>query len=158
LGGTNILIETPGSAFFSALAFTNRRVTIEAGTHFSWSVGARATIWECGCFGVGAEFQYFFTRPHLNYFEPDGFSPFYFRNGRMKYREWQVGVGATYQIPIASCGAIVVPYAGVKFAHAQLNADDFQVNITPTPAEPTAATRYNIFNLESRYDVGAVFG
>jgi major outer membrane protein len=121
VGATNIAFETPRSAFSSSAL--NEYILFETETYFSWSVGLRGTIWECGCFGIGAEAQYFYTRPKLNFVRDENDDPQYGRTGdRIVYHEWQVGLGAAYQYYIASCESSLVPYIAVKWARACLHS------------------------------------
>ena len=121
LGATNLRIETNNSAFQAAgsTVTINDRFVLETQTDFSWSLGLRATIWECGCTSLGAEAQYFYTNPDISYVDvayTDGNYP----DGMLdaKYREWQIGVGVSHRINM------FVPYAAVKWGHAKLDLDD----------------------------------
>lgn len=158
LGETKFHIETPGSAFsLKGAGFVfNDTVEIETESFFSWSVGLRATLWECGKLGLGAEAQYFQTRPRLNYFEVPGYDVAYFDSrARTNYREYQVGLGVTYQIVLTECGTFVVPYVGAKWSRARFNLDDYIVNLTSPFTDPLTA---DMFNLDSHHGFGAVIG
>ncbi len=48
---------TPGLTRLAELRFKEK---------FSWSVGARATLWECECFGFGIEEQYAQANPKIS--------------------------------------------------------------------------------------------
>src|ERR1700722_3061605 len=117
LGDSTLRIQTPGSAFFLNTDDdpNNNVLNIELNTHFSWSIGGRATLWECGCFGFGAEAQYFSYKSKVNYVDNAFETPLYLSDAGTKYHEYQFGIGATYQIPIAGCGTFVVPYFAVKW-------------------------------------------
>ncbi|MBS0624055.1 MAG: hypothetical protein JSS62_05470 [Verrucomicrobia bacterium] len=82
---------------------------------FSWSVGTRGTLWECGCTAIGAEFQYFQFRAPI---QGVVISPQYFNDATVastsRYYEWQVGLGISHRI---HC---FVPYIAVKWSGAQL--------------------------------------
>ncbi|MFN0065905.1 MAG: hypothetical protein ACKVOH_06680 [Chlamydiales bacterium] len=96
-------------------------------TDFSWSVGLRGPIWECGCTSVGAEFQYFQARPKLRYINtysgPNAQVPLItsdtgsrqaFGNGyTTKYYDWKVGLGISHRI------YNLVPYAAVTCSNAK---------------------------------------
>jgi len=116
LGASNIFIDTNASAFDGT---SGNRLVIETSTQFSWSLGARATVWECGCTTLGAEAQYFTTRPDirrvteraaLSVYEDDLFDA--------KYREWQFGVGIAHRI------YMLVPYVAIKWSGAKLFFDN----------------------------------
>lgn len=88
---------------------------------FSWSAGARATLWECECFFLGIEGQYFQTNPHINQFI-DGTAGqiSYFNDSRCsQYSEWQVGLGASYRFATSCPSFAMVPYAAVKWSGAE---------------------------------------
>jgi hypothetical protein len=135
LGATQVNLSTPGRAFQlnPAIHGGNAYIDINNQTAFSWSLGLRATLWQWGCLGVGAEAQYFWTHPHLNSVSSADLDTFYFKDNKMRYYEWQVGVGASYRIGIASC-SFLVPYLGIKWSRCKMtfdNASDLAIpNIT----------------------------
>jgi len=93
---------------------------------FSWSVGTRGTIWECGCTAIGAEFQYFQFRAPVQAVTPGGA---YFNDvagPSSRYYEWQVGLGISHRI---HC---FVPYIAVKWSGAKLQMH----NLTNTSTSP----------------------
>lgn len=141
-GATQIDIETPGSSFGGA----NRLVRVETETGFSWSIGARGTIWELGNFGFGAEAQYFATCPDINYVKDGASAPVYISNNTLKYREWQAGIGAAYFIHISSCSTAVIPYLGVKWGHTWIKMHDLQ------------AAGFTFYNLANERNFGYAFG
>lgn len=145
LGATNIFVETNERAFGLP---DSGRFEIKTDTHFSWSLGVRGTIWECGCTTLGAEAQYFYTRPDITRLTlEDSFSVY--PNGlRAKYREWQIGVGIAHRINM------LVPYAAVKIGHSQFRLDEIPVVL---PNEDLAI----LYDLESKkfwgYAIGVSF-
>jgi major outer membrane protein len=115
LGATNLYIETDASGFNAS---PGSRIVIESNTDFSWSLGIRGTIWECGCTMFGAEAQYFYTRPDLTRVTLADASSVY--NDHIldaKYREWQFGIGVSHRIHI------FVPYLAVKWSWEKLFFD-----------------------------------
>lgn len=105
LGETNLTIDTNSSAF----GFMNRdRIHLETENEFSWSVGARTKIWECGSTMFGVEGQYFSTHPRVSRIDLAG-NRFYPSKGS-KYQEWQIGLGIAHRIHL------FVPYVGVKWS------------------------------------------
>lgn len=116
LGSTNFLLATNASAF--STTFIGRRIEIETNSHFSWSLGIRGTIWECGCTSLGAEAQYFYTHPDVRRVTVGADLSEYPNNIDLKYREWQVGVGLSHRINV------FVPYVAVKWSRAKVNFDD----------------------------------
>ncbi len=157
IGQTKFHVESPASAFdFTVLgALFNDRAEFETETNFSWSAGVRATIWQCGPLGLGGEFQYFHTRPRLNYFEVPSFNTFYFNHlARTNYREYQVGLGATCKLCLAGCDSFVVPYFGAKWSHARFNLDNFLIQMSGLVAPGSGI----MHNLESHHHWGAILG
>jgi major outer membrane protein len=151
LGQTKIYLETPGTAFLlEDPLWVNLPIRIATDTSFSWSLGARATLWQCGCFGLGAEVQYFRNRMHLNYFERESSAPIYISDARALYREYQIGFGAAYKIAIAECSTFAIPYAAVKWSRAKLNMGDYLVIIDETI--------YQLHRIENHSTVGAAVG
>lgn len=116
LGATKILIDTNDKAFgFGGTG----RFALETESSFSWSMGARGSIWECGCTTLGAEFQYFYTKPHLTRATlTDSTSIYPQKSVNAKYREWQAGIGLSHRINL------LVPYVAYKVSGVHLNWGD----------------------------------
>ncbi|MCH9609877.1 MAG: Major outer membrane porin [Chlamydiales bacterium] len=106
--GTSKLYFNGNRSIFSGTA--GDEFQMETETDFSWSVGARGTLWECGCTSVGAEFQYLQTRPHIKRISNLGVLIYPDSNIGMKWYEWQFGLGVSYRINY------MVPYAGIMLA------------------------------------------
>lgn len=127
LGVTNISFQGNNNAFPLAVN-GNNELDLFFSSHFSWSVGARATLWECRCFGVGIEGQYFQSDPTLD--RIDDFTTattFYLNNQNASYSEWQVGLGASYNFVTCDDAVGIIPYIGVKWAESQLKMNDLIV-------------------------------
>ncbi len=120
LGATQLEAIANARAFGASI---NTYVTLLTDTGFSWSIGGRATIFECGCFGFGLEAQYFRTNPNINFTKLENIAPLYHNGAEIRYHEWQVGLGAAYRINIASCATALVPYMGIKVSHAYSKTD-----------------------------------
>ncbi len=141
-GATNLFIDTNGSAF--GIPAVGSRFVLETKSHFSWSAGVRGTIWECGCTSLGAEFQYFYTRPRVKRITeaalisdyPDNFLT-------SKFYEWQFGVGFAHRINI------FVPYIAVKWSRAHFKFDN---------ARPAPLPGIILFDLENKKDWGYAVG
>ncbi len=143
-GASSILVDTNEKTFGVA---GSGRIEIETETDFSWSVGVRGTIWECGCTSLGAEAQYFRTRPHIMRVTDKATNSEYPANNvNAKYSEWQVGVGLSHRI------YMFVPYIAVKWSGCDLDFD----NALFTQAGPS-----QLFNAENKklwgYAVGLTF-
>ncbi len=48
------------------ISIGNAFVELYTDAEFSWSVGARGALWECGCATLGAEFQYAQAKPEIS--------------------------------------------------------------------------------------------
>jgi len=103
-------------------AAAGTRLRIESRYEFSWSVGGRVTLWECGCTALGIEGQYFRTNPRVHEFitadlfttDPTS-SPSRFHT---QYSEWQVGLGLSHRINI------LVPYVAVKWSGSEFRLNN----------------------------------
>ncbi|NGX54839.1 MAG: Major outer membrane porin [Chlamydiae bacterium] len=116
LGASTLYIDTNARAF---LGTPGQRFELETETDFSWSIGARATIWECGCTSFGIEGQYFYTKPDIKRITTAAtYSAYVDDQFDAKYREWQIGIGVSHRINL------LVPYVAVKWAGAKLDLDD----------------------------------
>ncbi len=90
-------------------------------SRFSWSVGGRATLWECGCTMLGLEGQYFRFNPNITRVTVgQDFSAYIDDQTSAQYSEWQVGLGITHRINI------LAPYIGVYYARSNLDWDGLQ--------------------------------
>jgi len=122
LGVTNFFIASNISAFAPTTLPAGNQIIIDTNSDFSWSVGARGTIIECGCTILGAEAQFFYTRPHISRItiaeETSVYDP---SPTNAKYYEWQVGIGIAHRI------SIFAPYFGFKWSGARLNLDQTAV-------------------------------
>lgn len=128
IGATSITLIGTGQSFGLFTPASSPEITIKPETYFSWSLGARTTIWKKGCFGVGVESQYFQSRPKLNYLAINFTDPIYFPTGeRLVYKEWQFGVGASYRLNLIDTSTALIPYVGIKTGNAWINMDDVPV-------------------------------
>jgi len=102
-------------------------------THFNfstttcWSLGGVLDLWECGCFGIGIEGQYFQVRPKLNNACNLATGQLtYFNNlNKMMWREWQGGIGANYSFYNRG-DLCITSYLGAKAATGKLWQHSFQ--------------------------------
>ncbi|MFN0065028.1 MAG: hypothetical protein ACKVOH_02190 [Chlamydiales bacterium] len=129
LGATKILIHSTLKHFlpeFSEDFSPSINFDIQGESAFSWSVGARGTIWECGRFAIGAEGQYFATNPDINFLRDDyGGCSTYVDGESLSYRSWQGALGITYLIPFGSC-CDFYPYLGGVYEGARLKMGDYR--------------------------------
>lgn len=124
LGASDMRIRTNGVSF----AAINQLIELDFRERFSWSVGARATLWECNCFGIGLEGQYFQFKPELDHYINYNTGAFTYFNGsqrHQRYHEWQVGLGASYRFATSCPTVAFVPYTAVKWSRARHNMRNF---------------------------------
>ena len=127
--GSNEVVQT-GEALFH----------LTTNTDFAWSIGARGTVWECGCTSVGAEFQYLQTRPQLKFFDeynndnsnPDRYRQAFGCGYGVKYYDWQIGLGIAHRINL------LVPYAAVRWSGAKLKLGSAQLIGAAGPSQGIA--------------------
>ncbi|NGX54840.1 MAG: Major outer membrane porin [Chlamydiae bacterium] len=150
LGASNIRLETNSVSLagYGSGAIAGDRFVLETETHFSWSVGARGTLYECGCCSFGIEGQYFYTKPDITRMTSRAIDSVYPDNLDMKYHEWQVGIGISYRI------WNLVPYFGAKWSGAHAEMGDAVVVVSSvTPVFNTLLS-----DLENRFNGGYVLG
>lgn len=112
LGTSNLEIHTNLSAFNAR--DPNPRFDLNSSTSFSWSLGERITLWECGALAFGVEGQYFETRPNIKrMYIATGAVAYADKISQSTYREWQAGLGLSYRIKD------ILPYAALTWSHAQ---------------------------------------
>lgn len=134
-------------------------------TSFSWSVGARGALWECGCATLGAEFQYAQSNPKIEILNVTS-SPAQFvihkprgykgassnfplpitagtteatdtKSATIKYHEWQVGLALSYRLNM------LVPYIGVNWSRATFDADTIRIAQPKLKSEILNITTWN---------------
>lgn len=156
------LIGISGSTLdqkYPNVSISNGVVELYTDTTFSWSIGARGALWECGCATLGAEFQYAQSKPRVQELnvlsnvaqftihKPQGYvgqslplptnagtsNATDLKNATINYHEWQVGAALSYRLNM------LVPYIGIQWSRATFDADTIQI------AQPKLASP--IFNL-----------
>lgn len=147
---------TLNATFYPNASISNGVVELYTDTTFSWSVGARGALWECGCATLGAEFQYAQSKPRVQELNvlsnvaqftvhrPKGYvnqslplpitagtstdTATNLKNATINYHEWQVGAALSYRLNM------LIPYIGVQWSRATFDADTIQI------AQPKLAT------------------
>lgn len=114
LGSTKIRVHDLTKPFSDQPGGSNFDLVINGASHFSWSMGGRATLWRCRCVGVGIEGQYFSTGPLITSFVRNGSESLFSNRFSMHYREWQLGLGVTYRV------FFFAPYVAVKYSGCRL--------------------------------------
>lgn len=154
LGATSMHINTDATSWGSLVSLQSE---LAFETYFSWSIGARATVWQCDCFAVGVEGQYFQTNPDLDYYlEYNGGTFTYFNDGNgVRYSEWQVGLGLSYRFATSCPTFAMVPYAAVKWSGSKLDFGDIRFQ------DPTSGNQLTLDDLAAKklwgYAIGLSF-
>ncbi len=144
VGTTNINLDGNLQTFLPGAPGT--RISVESDADFSWSVGARAILFECGRATFGLEAQYFQTVPRINKvtlssptvsFYPDDLL-------NLRYQEYQVGAAASYRI------WNFAPYLGIKWTQV-LGRSDEAIPPALLPGSPK-------YRLRNRFHTGYALG
>ncbi len=147
LGNTDAAEDGSDKAAFPNASIGNAFVELYTDAEFSWSIGARGALWECGCATLGTEFQYAQAKPQVSQLNvvsnvaqfsidhPKGFTgaeaklPLPTKTGTSSpdlakaksvttnYSEWQVGLSLAYRLNFVS------PYVGIKWSRAKIDFD-----------------------------------
>jgi len=152
VGASHIRLET---SEISWIADGDANGILESDTSISWSVGARATVFQWRCLGIGIEGQYFrFSPDFTKYWSlADGKYTYFNKGNGTKYQEWQVGGGVSYTFTTFCQNFSWVPYTGVKYACAKFDTNDFSFIRLPG-----TDSVFTIFDLKSNKHWGYVVG
>ncbi len=110
-------IELYGSAGAATFCASNRPtsgVRNEYQTHdqFIWGIGLRGNFYDWKGLSFGIDGSYTRAQPTIRWLTANG-APVNPRGGsKLVFQEWQIGLGAAYQIDI------FIPYLGVKYSNA----------------------------------------
>lgn len=151
LGASRLSITTNETSWF---ATGNAEGRFDWESFFSWSAGARATLFARNHFLFGVEGQYFQTDPDLTTYVSfsDGLYNYFNENNKMRYKEWQVGTGVSYAITCCSPNLSIMPYAAAKWAWSRLITGNFQFVKTGT------TDTFTIFDLKANKVNGFALG
>jgi major outer membrane protein len=140
LGASRLSITTNETSWFLG---GNAEGRLDWESTFSWSAGARGTLFERNRFLIGIEGQYFQTSPDLTTYLSfsDGLYNYFNEDNKMRYQEWQIATGISYALTCFSPNISLVPYSAVKWSWARLRTGDFQFIKTGTD------DLFTIFNL-----------
>lgn len=115
-GSTNFDIHTR-SGLFGLPDVLGSFTRIETDGAFSWSVGARAVLWNWGCTTLGLDARYFRARPDIKSIVYQGAITANPDDLELHYHEWQVDLGLSHRINM------LVPYIAVKWSKADVDID-----------------------------------
>ncbi|HEY4831769.1 MAG TPA: hypothetical protein VIH61_04325, partial [Waddliaceae bacterium] len=151
LGASRISITTNEASWVLA---GNAEGRLDWETMFSWSVGARAILYEKRRVLIGIEGQYFQTHPDLTTYVSfsDGMYNYFNEDNSMTYKEWQVGTGISYDLRCCYPNLSLTPYAAVKWGRSRFHTDNFTFTKTDTTEALT------IFNLKTNKLWGFALG
>lgn len=88
------------------------RVVTETGNRFLWGVGTRAIIYEFSDATVGVDVRYQESSPRFQWMGVNGVPLASTTGARLKYQEWQVGLGLSYHV------GIFTPYLGGRYCQS----------------------------------------
>ena len=148
VGVTNFHIKTEDSVWGVAAPTMSE---LGFNPTMSYSGGIRATLWNCDCFYVGAEAQYFYSRTETNwYMNYNAGALTYFNDNRQAdYQEWQVAIGAAYTF-VNSANFAFIPYANIEVSGVNWNPrKDFT---------PSGGTQTRLQSLHEKKVVGWSLG
>lgn len=106
-----------GEANSAVLGNPGGREFLESSSRFSWSVGTRGTIWECGCTAFGFEAQYFRSELPIIMAIFDALVTDNSPNITIRYEEWQAALGVAQRLGMG-CYTLV-PYANLTWSVAK---------------------------------------
>jgi hypothetical protein len=70
---------------------------MSTGNHFTWGVGGRAVLFDYNKIALGLDMKYQSYNPHLAYGHDNGAPVSLQKNAKLRYREWQAGLGLSYE-------------------------------------------------------------
>lgn len=145
LGGTRLSLNTSFGAFNPADA--PPLFELETRTAFSYSVGAKGILYQCGRFTLGAVAEYFSTKPFIFRMYIAAGDPTYPGDQyKTHYDEWQVAAGASWRY-----NDFFVPYFALKYANAFWRLEN---GLTV----PTSSNHVSLNNMQSRKNWGYAVG
>lgn len=124
------LYGSAGATRFSSsnIPFSETRNEYETHDQFSWGAGGRIIIFAWENLTLGANANYARAQPRLRWMTTNGASVTPLRGSKIKFQEWQIGLGFTYQIEL------FYPYITARYANATARfrhlPEDFLPNIT----------------------------
>ena len=87
--------------------------TFNTGNRFTWGFGGRGILFTFSQAAIGLDFKYQLASPHFQWITENGVPIYGLGNSKLRYREWQLGVGLSYQ------SDIFTPYIGATYCQAQ---------------------------------------
>lgn len=103
-----------GAASFDITDIPTKGVRNEYNTHdqFAWGLGLRGIIYAWENISLGADVKYGRAQPTLRYMTSNGVPTHPHSGSKLNFHEWQIGIGASYQIDI------FYPYLTVRYSNA----------------------------------------
>jgi len=134
-----------GAARFKATHIPMRGVRNEYETHdqFAWGMGARGIIYPWEKVTLGADIKYGRSQPTLRWMTTNGVPVNPRKGSKLNFHEWQIGIGASYQVDI------FYPYLTVKYSNASSR-------LKHLPPGFLLGTRH--FNMKNRRKFGLALG
>lgn len=87
----------------------NSQLTLATANQFTWGLGGRGVIFDYQKVSLGIDIKYQSFSPCMKYAHNNSAPQELYKKARLKYREWQIGLGASYDNPCFS------PYIGALY-------------------------------------------
>jgi len=87
--------------------------TFNTGNRFTWGFGGRGILFTFSQAAIGLDFKYQLASPHFQWITENGVPVHGLGNAKLRYREWQLGLGLSYQ------SDIFTPYIGATYCQMQ---------------------------------------
>lgn len=120
---------------------SDSNLQMQTSTHFAWGVGGRAILLKCKNIALDAAFGYLRCDAPFQSLSSNGATLLPVQ-GKLDYREWQVGLGLSYKIIEE-----VLPYIALTYSDAKAKL----MNVV-------ALASFSPIQMESRENVGLVLG
>jgi hypothetical protein len=112
LGAMQLKIEPKISKTLAQLLSTSNQ--------FTWGVGGRAVLFDYNKIALGLDMKYQSYSPHLLYAHDNGAPVSLQQNAKLRYREWQAGLGLSYETLYFS------PYIGAIYNQTSMRFMDLK--------------------------------
>lgn len=120
------------------------RDVFATGNRFTWGFGGRGILFTFSQAALGLDFKYQLASPHFQWVTQNGIPLNDIGSAKLRYREWQIGLGLSYQ------SDIFAPYIGATYCQAE-----GQYKKLPSGF---LSNHHNHFTMKSRKKFGLALG